>query len=126
MDILANTEPKKTRVFIVQDQFKRHPENNSLVSKFDFREAEKFGEISFLLKPNANPFSPNVGVVAELTDKLHDFSDRDFLLLTGNPILIGWATAIAARMNEGRVRMLQWNGRRQCYLEVRGKLFQFV
>jgi len=123
MDILKETI--QTRVFIVQDQFKRHPENNSLVSKFDFTQAKPYGELIFLLRPDANPFSPNEGVIAELTDKLHDYGPHDFLLLTGNPILIGWVTAIAASMNHGKVRMLQWNGRRQCYLEVRGNLYQF-
>lgn len=123
MDILK--QPKTPRVFIVQDQFKRHPENDSLVSKFDFSQAVPFGELTFLLKPDANPFSPNEGVVAELTDKLHDFSNNDYLLLTGNPILIGWVTAVAAAMNNGKVRMLQWNGRRGIYLEVRGNLYQF-
>ena len=124
MDIL---EPQKEpRVFIVQDQFKRHPENDALVSKFDFTEAKKFGELVFLLKPNANPFHPNDGVVAELTDKLHDYNKNDFLLLTGNPILIGWTVTIAAQANQGKVRLLQWNGRRQCYLEVRGELYKFL
>lgn len=123
MDILEKaTHP---RVFIVQDQFKRHPENNSLVSKFDFTQAKPFGELVYLLSPNANPFSPNEGVVAELTDKLHDFNSNDYLLLTGNPVLIGWVTAIAASMSKGKVRMLQWNGRRGVYLEVRGNLYQF-
>jgi hypothetical protein len=124
MDILK--EPKPSRVFIVQDQFKRHPDNDSLVSKFDFTQAKPFGDLVYLLKPNANPFSPNEGVVAELTDKLHDYGPNDFLLLTGNPILIGWVTAIAAKMNNGKVRLLQWNGRRGLYLEVRGNLYQFT
>lgn len=122
MNIQTPTEP---RVFIVQDQFRRHPENDSLVSKFDFSQAGAFGTLVFLLSPDANPFSPNEGVVAELSDKLFDYSSNDFLLLTGNPVLIGWVTAIAAKANHGKVRMLQWNGRRGIYLEVRGNLYQF-
>lgn len=124
MDILEPAKP--SRVFIVQDQYMRHPENNSLVSKFDFSQAAPYGELVFLLDPNTNPFRPNEGVIATLTDHLHDFNSRDFLLLTGNPVLIGWATALAARANNGSVRFLQWNGRRKCYLEVGGNIFQFV
>ena len=116
------------RVFIVQDQHVRDPENNALISKFNFTTAREFGELVYLLEPTANPFHPNEGVIAQLTDKLHDYTHRDFLVLTGNPILIGWATAIAALANQkngGEVRFLQWNGRRQMYLEVGGKLFKF-
>lgn len=125
MDILG---PAKTsRVFIVQDQYMRHPENNSLVSKFDFSQAVRYGELVFLLEPDANPFRPNEDVISALTDQLYDFNTMDFLLLTGNPVLIGWATAIAAQMSKGSVRFLQWNGRRKCYLEVAANnLFQFV
>lgn len=118
--------PKPSRVFIVQDQYMRDPETNSLVSKFDFSQAKPYGELVFLLDPNINPFRPNESVISTLSDHLHDFSNRDFLLLTGNPVLIGWATAIAARANKGVVRFLQWNGRRKCYLEVIGNIFQFV
>lgn len=114
------------RVFIIQDQHVRDTETNALISKFNFATAKEFGELLFLLNPTANPFSPNEGIVSELTDKLHNYSDQDYLVLTGNPILIGWATAIAAKVNEGKVRFLQWNGRRQMYLEVRGKIFAFL
>lgn len=124
MDILET--PKPPRVFIVQDQYMRHPENNSLVSKFDFSQAAAYGELVFLLGPNVNPFRPNETVIATLTDQLYDFSNRDYLLLTGNPVLIGWATAVAALMNKGPVKFLQWNGRRKCYLEVGGNIYQFV
>jgi hypothetical protein len=114
-----------SRVFIIQDQFVRDQETNAPVSKFNFTTAKEYGELHFLLQPTANPFSPNEGVVAELTDKLHDFSNSDYLVLTGNPILIGWATAIAAKVNKGKVKFLQWNGRRGLYLEIRGDIFNF-
>lgn len=117
---------KISRIFVVQDQYMRDQETGALVSKFDFTKAKEFGELKFLLAPNANPFSPNQAVVKELTDKLQDFDDADYLLLTGNPILIGWATALAALANDGKIKMLQWNPRRQCYLEVRGNLFEFI
>lgn len=115
-----------SRVFIIQDQHVRDQETNALVSKFNFATAKEFGELTFLLNPTANPFSPNEGVIAELTDKLHDYNHNDFLVLTGNPILIGWATALAAKINGGKVRFLQWNGRRQMYLEIKGSLFDFL
>ena len=95
------------RVFIVQDQQKRRGE--SLVSKFDFSTAEKFGELVYLLGPSARPFPPNEEIVAELHEKLHDFSPDDYLLLVGNPCLIGWATAIAAHYSGGIVQQLQFS-----------------
>jgi len=115
---------RQTKVFIVQDQFMRDSETGALVSKFDFTKAKEFGELEYILAPNANPFSPNEEVIEKLRETLADFGPHDYLLLTGNPILIGWATTFAAMACQGRIRMLQWNPRRQCYLEVRGKLFE--
>lgn len=40
--------------------------------------------------------------------KLMQFSDTDYLVPLGSPVLIAMATMIAAKSNEGRVRMLDW------------------
>jgi N-acetyl-beta-hexosaminidase len=53
---------------------------------------------------------------------LRDFSDDDYLLLIGNPVFIGWATAIAAAYNEGRVNLLMWSGKEKGYREVKAIL----
>lgn len=124
MDSILGAQPSP-RVFIVQEQFMRDPATNALVSKFDFSEAKNFGNLIFLLDSNTHPFSPGQ-VLGELADKLHDYSDRDYLILTGNPVLIGWTVAIAARVNHGRVKCLQWNGRRRCYLEIKGQVYQYL
>jgi hypothetical protein len=94
-----------SRVYVVQDQKVRGE------SKFDFKPAESFGELTFLLPPEAAPFQPNTETVAALHEKLRDFSPDDYLLLTGNPCLIGWATAIAAFYSGGIVQQLQYSAR---------------
>jgi hypothetical protein len=105
------------RVFIVQDQQKR--QDGELVSKFDFSTAERFGELVFVLGPSARPFPPNEEIVAELHEQLQDFGPDDYLLLVGNPCLIGWATAIAAHYSGGLVQQLQFAARPTAhYLEV--------
>lgn len=117
---------KSPKVFVVQDQFVRDQETGALISKFDFTKAKEFGQIEFLLDPNSHPFSPNQSIVQQLWKKLKHFSDVDYLLPTGNPVLIGWATALAAQANYGKVDMLQWNARRQCYLHIKSNLFEVI
>jgi hypothetical protein len=107
------------RVFVVQQQMRR--EGATLVPKFDLAPAAKFGALSMLLSPTAAPFNPG-HIIAELQDKLRSFSDDDYLLLVGNPCLIGMTVAIAAQANSGRVRMLQWSGRDQSYRVVRANV----
>ena len=105
-----------SRVFVIQDHLMSDKKGN-LVSKFDFTPAEKFGEVVFLLSPSASPFNPDE-VLDELHEALEDFSSDDFLLLSGNPALIGWATAIAAHYNDGNVKLLQWSGVKRDYAVI--------
>lgn len=112
-----------SRVFVVQQQMKFDGELGGLVPKFDVGPAEKFGKIVYLLSPTASPFKP-ASVIKDLHNKLADFSDKDYLLLTGNPCLIGMACAIAADYNNGHISMLQWSGKDGRYLVVEsGNLF---
>lgn len=105
---------KLPQVYVVQNQH-RQDEAGQLKPKFDLTSAEEFGQLSFLLSPTARPFRP-APIIAELHQKLRDFrGDTDYLLLLGNPCIIGWTVAIAAQYSGGRVRLLQWDGRNARY-----------
>ena len=103
-------------VYVVQKSLHRDG-RGELVPKFDLTPAERFGEIRFLLNDQARPFvlAP---IIAELHEKLAGFGNDDYLLLTGNPVLLGLAFAIAADFNEGRVRVLQWHGKSGSYTPI--------
>jgi hypothetical protein len=111
-----------SRVFVVQDQMHLDPASNILKPKFDMSSAARHGALITLLSPTARPFRPEY-VIAELRQKLADFCDDDYLLLIGNPCLIGFCVAIAARANSGRVRVLQWDGRQRAYVVVEASLW---
>ena len=108
-------------VYIVQDQQRMSRHTGRLERKFDFSSAERFGRLVSLLSPTAKPFQPQ-SVIPDLREKLRGFSDEDFLLLVGSPVLIGFAVAVAADVNEGRVRLLQWSGERGEYTPISANL----
>ena len=101
-------------VFAVQQPHRWN--GKKLVPTFDLRPAEEYGEIEFLLSPSAAPWD-TVSIVDELQEKLHNYTDEDYLLLIGNPVLIGLTVAIAANMN-GAVNCLQWSGKDKKYICV--------
>jgi hypothetical protein len=105
------------RVFVVQNQHRWDRDKQKFEPKFDLEPAAEFGELTYLLSPTAAPFRPEP-VIAELKQKLQDYRDGDHLLLVGNPVLIGFAVALAADANEGRVSLLQWSGKDQRYIAV--------
>lgn len=79
-----------------------------LVPKFDTSSAEEYGELVYLLGPNAGPFVPET-VLPELHRKLADVREEDYLLLIGNPALISFVACVAADYLDGRLRLLQWS-----------------
>lgn len=108
------------RVFVVQNQHRWNRQAEKFEPKFDLAPAESYGELVYLLSPTAAPFNPEP-VLDELREKLDDFDDGDYLLLVGNPVLIGFSVAIAAAKNEGRVNFLQWSGKDRRYITVQAE-----
>lgn len=97
-----------SRVFVVQEM----PTHN-------ISPAMQFGEIVILLPHNTQIAFSTVPVVRKLRRKLMDFNDSDYLLLTGDPVAIGLACAIASFNNGGRYTALKWDRREFLYIPVR-------
>jgi len=100
-------------VYVPQNQTKRN-EQGQIVPRFDLSPAESFGKIKYILSPTAKPFLSglsdfNPKMLRQLHEGLENFKDGDYLLLIGNPVLIGLTASIAAHYNEGNIELLQWN-----------------
>jgi hypothetical protein len=86
--------------------------------KHDLSPAAEYGQLKVLCPPgdvtvDAQP------IVDRIREKLADFSDKDYLLLTGDPIMLGTAMAIADAANNGVVNVLKWSRKNGCYFPVR-------
>ena len=108
-------------VYCVQKAFKVDEQTQEVVPRFDLSAAARFGELRYLLGPSAGP--RNVGDPVHLDEvkrKLADYrAETDYLLLMGNPVLIGVVTAIAAHTSPtGRVQFLQWSRRDGRYAPI--------
>ena len=108
-------------VYVIQRQLRRDQETGDIVDRFDLGPAEQYGRIVFLLEPNASAFRSKE-VIRDLRHALSRFTGNDYLLLIGNPCIIGWSTAIAAEFSGGCVKMLQWNSQQQAYMVVEGDI----
>lgn len=110
------------KVYIVQTPTYLDEETQQYKAKYDFRPARIYGELVYLLKPTAAPFQ-SASIINELHEKLKDFSEDDFLLLVGNPAIIGWAAAIAAQYSDGKLNLLQWHGRNNGYTCIKSDVY---
>lgn len=110
-------------VYVVQDHRRYDKDTGEYVSVHDLSPAEEFGQLKYLLSPTAAPWASE-SIIADLWDGLTGFGDGDYLLMVGNPVLCGLATAIACDINGGRIRFLQWNGRERKYTPVEAQVFE--
>lgn len=85
--------------------------------------ALQYGELKELLPVGDVVLSPGP-MVRKLQRKLKDFCDKDYLLLCGDPVAIGMATAVAASINQGRIALLKWDRRSSVYFPVRVDIYQ--
>jgi hypothetical protein len=86
--------------------------------------ARRFGELTVLLPANAQVGLSAGQVARHLMSKLSNFKDEDYLLLIGDPVIIGVATAVAAHWNNGRVSLLKWDRQEHTYYPVSFNLYQ--
>ena len=102
------TQPDSPTVYVVQE-----------MSNHDIASAMLFGDIQVLLPFNMQIAFSTAPAIRLLKRKLRSFSDKDFLLLTGDPVAIGLACSIAAAYNSGRYTALKWDRREKLYIPVR-------
>ena len=95
------------------------------VMDYNVRSAEKFGDLKIMLPDRKQMILASGPLTFELKKQLKDFSDKDYLLLIGDPAIIGLCCAIAGETNNGRFKVLKWdrNDKRYYDLEIdlRGK-----
>lgn len=103
-------------VYVVQRQMVLDQRTGKLAPKHNLESARSFGRLEVMLGPSAGPFSAPE-TIAELRAKLEPYTEDDYLLLVGNPCLIGWAVALASQRSP-RLKILQWSNRHGVYIPV--------
>ncbi|MDG2339393.1 MAG: hypothetical protein P8N94_15635 [Gammaproteobacteria bacterium] len=82
--------------------------------------ARKWGKIETIFGPYENVAFATDWARERIVDRMEkvNFSSGDFLLLAGDPVVIGIAFAAAAARNRGIVNCLKWDKQERSYYEV--------
>ena len=92
--------------------------------KFNIMGALKYGRLKVLLKENAQIVLSPGPVIFELRRLLKNYTSKDFLLLSGDPAIIGLACTIASDINSGRFNLLKWDRQEKVYYPLEINLFE--
>ena len=92
--------------------------------KINIMGASKYGEFKFLLPELSQIiFSPGP-LIFKLRKSLKDFTREDYLLLTGDPAIIGVACSIVSDMTNGRYNLLKWDKQERQYYPIEINLYE--
>ena len=86
--------------------------------------AAQYGQLKFLLPELAQIiFSPGP-LIIKLRRLLKDFTSKDYLLLTGDPAIIGVACSIVSDMTNGKYNLLKWDKQERRYYPIQINLYE--
>ena len=110
-----------SKVYLVQEI---PTDRDSGKPKIDITPALKYGEIKIMFpRLKQMQFSPGP-MVLEIKKSLKDFTEEDFLLLYGDPAIIGVVCAVASDITNGKFKFLKYDRRQFSYYPIQLNLFQ--
>ena len=86
--------------------------------------ASEYGKFKFLLPELSQIiFSPGP-LIYKLRSLLKNFTTKDYLLLTGDPAIIGVACSIVSDMTNGKYNLLKWDKQERQYYPIEINLYE--
>jgi hypothetical protein len=106
-------------VYVIQDI----PGTKIGAPKINIIGATQYGQLKVLLPENSQIILSPAYVITTLKQKLKDYKSNDYLLLTGDPAIIGVACSIVSDTTNGKYKLLKWDKQERRYYPVEIDLY---
>jgi hypothetical protein len=91
--------------------------------KFNIMGAAEYGKLKFLLDERSQMiFSPGP-LIFKLKNLVKNFKPTDYLLLTGDPAIIGVVCSLVSEQTNGRYNLLKWDRQEKRYYPIEIDLY---
>ena len=111
---------KKSTVYVIQEIAGTQAGN----PKINIMGAAGYGKFKFLLPEFSQMiFSPGP-LIYKLRQGLKNFTEEDYLLLTGDPAIIGVACSIVSDITNGKYKLLKWDKQERKYYPIEINLYE--
>ena len=111
---------KDNKVYVIQEIAGTTQGN----PKINIVGATEYGDVNFLLPEFSQIiFSPGP-LVFKLRQGLKNFTEKAYLLLTGDPALIGVACSIVSDITNGKYNLLKWDKQEKKYYPIAINLYE--
>jgi len=108
------------KVYVIQEL----PGTRLGTPKFNIMGASKFGELITLLPENSQIIMSPGPLIFKLRKLLNNFTKNDYLLLTGDPAIIGVACSIVSDITTGKFNFLKWDRQEKMYYPIKVNLYE--
>jgi hypothetical protein len=117
---ITKKSSKEPIVYVIQEI----PGTQAGNPKINIMGAANYGMFKFLLPEFSQIiFSPGP-LIFKLRKALKDFKEKDYLLLTGDPAIIGVACSIVSDITSGRYNLLKWDKQERKYYPILINLYE--
>ena len=107
-------------VYVIQEI----PGTKAGAPRIDIMSASKYGKFKFLLPEFSQIiFSPGP-LIFKLRSLLKNYKITDYLLLTGDPAIIGVACSIVSDITNGKYQLLKWDKQDKVYYPIKINLHE--
>jgi len=114
------TQDPESIVYVIQEI----PGTKEGKPKINIMGATSYGKLKFLLPELSQIiFSPGP-LIFKLKKALTNYNKKDYLLLTGDPAIIGVACSIVSDITNGRFNLLKWDKQERKYYPIEIDLHQ--
>ena len=110
---------KQSIVYVIQDI----PGTKQGAPKINIIGATQFGTLKVLLPENSQIILSPAYVIQTLRQKLKEYKKEDYLLLTGDPAIIGVACSVVSDITNGKYNLLKWDKQERRYYPVEINLY---
>ena len=114
MFTVMNKAEKQPIVYVIQEI----PGTKAGTPKINIMSASKYGRFKFLLPEFSQIiFSPGP-LIFKLRNLLKNYTTQDYLLLTGDPAIIGVTCSIVSNLTNGKYNLLKWDKQERQYYPI--------
>ena len=111
---------KENTVYVIQEI----PGTKDGTPRINIMGAADYGSLTFLLPELSQIiFSPGP-LIFKLRKALKNYTNEDYLLLTGDPAIIGVACSIVSDITNGKYKLLKWDKQEKKYYPITINLYE--
>ena len=117
---LSSQKANMNKVYLLQEL----PGTRKGEPKFNIMGVQKYGQIVTLLPEYSQIILSPGPLINKLRTLLKDYTTDDYLLLSGDPAIIGVVCSVVCDITNGKYKLLKWDRQEKTYYPIEVDIFQ--